>query len=555
MGRIFSRSSEERDNMHTIILFTKRSDEVDQMLSEVRGERTQISSLRYIDYVVRLGPSKARSSVTILKLASFENTQLSDFTVYCEVGFDIQDYVKKHINKQPQHSFSAIYLHLDSDLMPTLVTQRNFRAARQLCQTLGLLDFSLFVMSPTSQKSSFRRNTLQSSPFKEMEDSVLWNQHLAFSDSRPIGEFIDLALKHRQGSIYAGPTQALTGRTLVKSFCQVEVEHLSGLQEERVSLIQRVERAEAKCRKAEEAAQVAETALQTISAQHNSLLQHLNLRDNTELSDVVHQFRGLNEDIDGFSLELAGTMPDSHFEHYPDCARCHDPEALRKWFAVAHAPPLLFESSSSVPMPTRQFLELFIASFICEILCNWVFRPFCPIIPGNQRASVQIETFALVYERLRLCNQQITAAKWRIETYSSLIKLDSTRGGHVTETSLYIARVIETAVHHLLGVKVQDLADHTRLTQLVKRAYELNHRIKAEVAYAGDIHADYFQYDHEYDDARMKVLDSKKGDPLPVRIVSTCGLGVYLTKAIGGGKAPELAVLLKAIVASEQVYD
>ncbi|KAG9086410.1 hypothetical protein FRC06_003100, partial [Ceratobasidium sp. 370] len=305
---------------------------------------------------------------------------------------------------------------------------------------------------------------------------------------------------------------------------------------------------------AEDAAQAAEKALHDITTQHNSLLQHLNIRDNTELRDVVHQFRGLNDDIDSFSLEVAQTIPNEDFERYPDCRNCCHPDELREWLGESSRPRLLLESRAGVPMATRQFLELHTASAICWTLCTHIFCPFYLLNPGDRKDSAQFKTLAAVYSDLRLQNQQMVCAKWRIETYSSLVKLDSMRDRRVTDISAHVAAIIDSATTHLFGGKIIHLANHPRLVKLVTRALNLNHVIKATVALAGDIHVGYFPLDHEYDDSRMEVLDAKAGDPPPKHIVSTCGVGVCLTKAVGGGKEPELAVLLRAVVSSEEVY-
>ncbi|KAG8735553.1 hypothetical protein FRC10_010410, partial [Ceratobasidium sp. 414] len=150
--------------------------------------------------------------------------------------------------------------------------------------------------------------------------------------------------------------------------------------------------------------------------------------------------------------------------------------------------------------------------------------------------------------------QQMASAKWRIETYSSLVKLDSMRDGCVADISAHIATIIGQATFHLFGGKINLLANRPRLVKLVTRALDLNHIIKAQVAHAGDIHVGHFNFNHEYDSSRMEVLDAREDDPLPKHIVSTCGLGVCLTKAVGGGKEPELTVLLKAVVSSKDIY-
>ncbi|KAG8730709.1 hypothetical protein FRC10_002412 [Ceratobasidium sp. 414] len=405
-------------------------------------------------------------------------------------------------------------------------------------------------MSSPSQESSLRHHPL----FRSMEDFDFWEQCLAVQDAQPVGQFILLFLKHRRGAPCTGADQLLTNRSLWESFNKIETDFLARVQEGRASLVGEANRARDDCQKAEDAAQAAQNALDGIMTQHNYLLQHLNIGDNTELSDVVHHFRSLNDEIDGFSMEVVQIIPGECFERYSDCTNCHNPGGLRQLLGQSNRPLLLLQSRTGVPMATRQFLELFSASTICSALCAEIFWPFYPLGLKDPNASVRLETLTAVYNNLRLQNQQMASAKWRIEAYSSLVKLDSMRDGRIADISAHIATIINQATFHLFGGKINLLANRARLVKLVTRALDLNHIIKAQVAHAGDIHAEHFHFNHEYDSSRMEVLDAKKDDPLPKHIVSTCGLGVCLKKAVGGGKEPELTVLLKAVVSSEDIY-
>ncbi|KAG9085841.1 hypothetical protein FRC06_003425 [Ceratobasidium sp. 370] len=523
------------------------------MLKDVRGEHTRMHRLKFIDRVIRLHSNETQGPVTLLKVASFENAQISDSFIFREVGLDLQDYTKRHIDSRTRHSFTAVYMHLDCDSTPSLIAQRNFRLVRRLCTMLRLPDPLLYVMSPRSQGPSSCLDTLQQRHFQVMEDLDLWKRHLAFQDARSFNQCVQLTVEHQGRASYAGPTHTISKRTLEEAFHQVDVEYFTRLRDERAGLMREVDRAGRECQKARDAASVAEQTLADITLRHNSLLQHLNIRDNTELRDVVHQFRGLNDDIDSFSLEVAQIIPSDYFERYPDCTNCHYPDGLRQSLSQFNR-PLLLESCTGMPMASRSFLELLAASAICWSLSAHIFWPFYPLSPRDPVASVRLETLAAVYKDLRLKDQQMACAKWRIETYSSLIKLDSMRDRHVADVSTHVAAIINIAVFNLFGDEIKLLANHPRLVKLVTRALDLNHTIKAEVAYAGDIHTGYFPPNHEYDDSRMEVLDAKKGGPLPKYIVSTCGLGVYLTKAVGGGKEPESTVLLKSVVSSEDIY-
>ncbi|KAG8700593.1 hypothetical protein FRC08_004615 [Ceratobasidium sp. 394] len=548
------RPSGEQDTPHSIMLFSTHSTEVAQILEDVRGKHKRIQSLKFINSVIRFERSEIRGPVALLKLASFEDPQVSDSTIFREIGLDIQEYIKRYFDPRIQRSCSAIYLHLDHGTTPSLIAQRNFRAVHQLCQMLGLRDFSLFIMSTSSQESSSRSNMLDRPLFGATEDLNLWKECLAFQTIQPINQLVRLSLERRRGPPYTGIDQPLTKDNLNACFRQVESSFFAGVQAARASLVGEMDRARQDCQKAEDAAQAAEKMLHDISSQHNTLLQRMNIRDNTEISDVVHQFRGLNDDIDGFSLEVAQIIPKECFERHPSCINCYNPDGLRRFLNQPGSPLLLLESRTGAPMMTRQFLELFTAAVICWILCAHIFQPFYPLSPSDTKGFASFDTFTAVYNELRLQHQQMASAKWRIETYSSLLKLDSMQDRRVADISAHAAAMINSASTHLFNVEITDLATRTRLVKLVSRAIRLNHTIKAEVAHAGDIHTRYIHYNDEYDGSWMEVLDAKKGDPVPKHIVSMYGLGVYLTKAVGGGKEPESTVLLKAVVSSEDIY-
>jgi hypothetical protein len=170
-------------------------------------------------------------------------------------------------------------------------------------------------------------------------------------------------------------------------------------------------------------------------------------------------------------------------------------------------------------------------------------------------ARVRVGICALFSDQLLWLDPQMQSAKWRIDTYSSLTKIYLGRDELAARIGSHIVSSISAACAHIFGTQFKSSNIDIQLTQIAARALELNHKIKSEVVHLGDLHAEYFHYNHKYDAAIMTVLDADKGDSTPSRIVSTCGLGVRITKAVGGGKEPESSVVLKAVVASEQVYE
>ncbi|KAG9079833.1 hypothetical protein FRC06_007414, partial [Ceratobasidium sp. 370] len=149
----------------------------------------------------------------------------------------------------------------------------------------------------------------------------------------------------------------------------------------------------------------------------------------------------------------------------------------------------------------------------------------------------------------------ILATKWRVDSYSWLVELDDIHHDRASIISLHIASEINITFSHLFGDQVKFPTNSPRWIRLVTNALELNHIFKAEVVHAGDVHAEYFHFNEAYNDSHMEVLDSDEGDRVLSHIMSTCGLGLRITKAIGRKQEPESKVVLRAIVASENVYD
>ncbi|KAG9081310.1 hypothetical protein FRC06_005648, partial [Ceratobasidium sp. 370] len=457
----------------------------------------------------------------------FENTAVPDLTAFREIALDIQAYTGKYVIDPALNSISAVYLHLDLGHTPSLAAQRNFRALWHLKNLLNLASLSLCVISPNVSKET--PDLSHHFALRNMSDFKIWRDHLAHPRALTMSQFIKLVLGQQQNCVYAAPAEPLTKDMLSRKFCQVETEYFKMLQEDRTGLIGHLDKVQDERQKSHNETQATRQELEDLTVQHNSLLQQLNLRDNTEIRDITHQFRGLNDEIDEISLEVGRAIADDLYKRYPDCEKCHNPAGLRQCLGGPNTPLLLLQSSKGDPVETRQFLELYAGS-VCE-------------------------AFNVVYRELRLRDPQIMCAKWRVDTYSTLFRLGSARRKEVTDRiSSHITAMIMAACGHLFGDRVKPPADNTRLTQLVARALKLNDRIKQEVVHAGDIHTEHFQYNEPYNDLKMKVLDADERDPLPTHIVSTCGLGAGFTKAVGGGKEPESSTLLKAIVASEQIY-
>ncbi|KAG8715497.1 hypothetical protein FRC09_016560 [Ceratobasidium sp. 395] len=204
-------------------------------------------------------------------------------------------------------------------------------------------------------------------------------------------------------------------------------------------------------------------------------------------------------------------------------------------------------------MATTTFLEFYAISTICECLHRFVFDPFYPIHINNPNDSVQFNAFAEAYNALRVRDPQILSAKWRVDAYSALFVLDHSRDSYASTLGSNIASQIDDIGLCLFGIKPKST---DLIVKLVERAMKLNHKLKAEVVHEGDFHVEYASYNAAYNASTMDIMDHRVGNPEPTCIVSTCGLGVRLTKAVGGGKQPESTVILNTLVADEKaIYD
>ncbi|QRV80585.1 hypothetical protein RhiJN_08600 [Ceratobasidium sp. AG-Ba] len=543
-------SKHERTKL--VILFWSYSPGMEKILAGAMGRRPPEAESSVI-YETRVESPNNR--VVVLHVPPFENSTISDTDLVCNIALELQDYLMKRVKNKSHNSISALYLHLGQNKGPTLAAQRNFRALWHIKELLKLTSLSACVVLPPDPKEP-PQNIPQNPLFQNMIDFKVWVGHLAYPRPKAIDQFMSWVLGSPHRNPYVPPAEPLTSDALIRTFCEAERRFFEDLERQRVQTLEDVLRLQSEQQSANKEAQVAREDLEALTIQHNSLLKQLNLRDNTELNDIVQQFRGLNDDIDEFSLNFSQALGDDIYKQYPDCDKCNDPMGLRGYFHHWGDSLLLLKSTKGTVADTRQFLEFFCGSVVCHYLHNNVFRPFHPMRPGDVEAQAQNKAFSLVYRELRLRDPQMLSSKWRVDTYSTTRTLSNSNRQELTnDLASYISQKIVAVCGFLFGDRAKPATDASRLIQLIERALKLNDRIKEEVVHAGDIHTEYFHYNTPYEDLKMKVLDAEPGDPLPTHIVSTCGLGVWFTKAVGGGKEPESKILLKATVASDQMYE
>jgi hypothetical protein len=147
------------------------------------------------------------------------------------------------------------------------------------------------------------------------------------------------------------------------------------------------------------------------------------------------------------------------------------------------------------------------------------------------------------------------SAKWRADTFSTLAKLRHNKDKLAAGFSDSVANSINIIIAALVGPEFKLKHDDQSLGQLFKKALELNHTLKAQVLHLGDFHTLWFEPGHPYDKQNMSILDAKPTYKPQYGIITTIGLGVYVTRAVGGDQEPEADIVRKAMVVCENVYD
>ncbi|KAG9082668.1 hypothetical protein FRC06_004903, partial [Ceratobasidium sp. 370] len=300
-----------------------------------------------------------KGSILLLQAATFEGEAYSDSSTFRDVGLDLDIYARKHLNRLKCIT-SALYLHFDPDQSPSPVAQRNFRALQQLTELLGYGKLSLCVVSP-----DISNVTLQDIPaFRNALDLSLWQESLAWPHPQTIPQLATLILDQRLAETRLVPSRPVTKEVLVRTFRQAESTHLMDSEAARVRLLEDLTRLQDEHQRAQNEAQAAREELQQAIDKHDALLQRLNLRDNTEMSDIVGRFKNLNHEIGVLSRGIAQGVSDEDYKRYPDCTAWHDLARLQHHTEEAGEPFLNPRSRNGTGMATTTFLEFYTASTI-----------------------------------------------------------------------------------------------------------------------------------------------------------------------------------------------
>lgn len=96
---------------------------------------------------------------------------------------------------------------------------------------------------------------------------------------------------------------------------------------------------------------------------------------------------------------------------------------------------------------------------------------------------------------------------------------------------------------------------HDSLAQLVRTAWDWNSTLKGEILVLGDFQPTYYRFGTRFYPELMAEFESASGGPNPRAILATIGLGLNSSRAVGGGRRPEVTHVCKAIVATRILYD
>lgn len=86
-------------------------------------------------------------------------------------------------------------------------------------------------------------------------------------------------------------------------------------------------------------------------------------------------------------------------------------------------------------------------------------------------------------------------------------------------------------------------------------AWDWNALLKGGVVLLGDFQPVAHQHGSPFKRELMSVFEPKRGGRDPEEMLSTIGLGLFLSRATGGEKEPEQVVICKVLVASEDLFE
>ncbi|KAG8737714.1 hypothetical protein FRC10_007913 [Ceratobasidium sp. 414] len=302
--------------------------------------------------------------------------------------------------------------------------------------------------------------------------------------------------------------------------------------------------------------------LQRIQSEYGSLRSQLQLQENTEQSSIVQTLKDLNREVDDVGRLISEYLFDNYvqkvFGKGPSVVTAlgahHLPE-LKALLGHVDGRSSLVAASNDVGMPAEDFLDYATRTLLCKHLCGRVFSPFHPAADPSKNGVV-----AAMYDDVQRREPQAVAAKWRANCFKSIFKPEGP-DAVAQRVNVVVREFVDTNLTPLLtyffgqasGVRLEH--QHLdRLIQLFRMAWDWNSMLKGEVIMLGDFYPTYYAPMHHFDPSLMGEFEPDSRKSQPKYILGTLGLGLLSSRAVGGGKTPEVTVVSKATVAGMSLY-
>ncbi|KAF8598385.1 hypothetical protein BDV93DRAFT_561323 [Ceratobasidium sp. AG-I] len=232
----------------------------------------------------------------------------------------------------------------------------------------------------------------------------------------------------------------------------------------------------------------------------------------------------------------------------------------------------LYQSKSSRQMSVKLFLQSAAALIVCEALHKHIFQPFHPgVEPGMNKM------LSRAYQNVRDTNNDTMSGKWRRDTFEGLHQAFEQPQELQNAISLSIkdsiAQVLRILFSDPEAISTQQQMAFANLERpfapfgaLVRKAFELNHKIKAEAVLIGSFSTLYYAPGTPFDPQTMVVdgagedqgdeetQKNKSSQSSEHSVLSTFGLGLIMETG-GAEQGREFVIINPAVVTDESSCD
>jgi hypothetical protein len=155
---------------------------------------------------------------------------------------------------------------------------------------------------------------------------------------------------------------------------------------------------------------------------------------------------------------------------------------------------------------------------------------------------------------------QAIAAKWRAISFKNIYnpaQPDEAARRIASITEGFFREGLSPLVTYFFG-QVESMAmthqDFDRLDGLIQMAWDWNSMLKGEVIMLGDFSQVSYTPLSRFDSMSMSEFEPDAKRSPPESILGTLALGLISSRAVGGGRSPEMTVVYKAVVATKSLY-